>query len=217
MKKTFLIIAVVALCFNLNAQSSSTSDEGIKFGIKAGVNFASITGDETDDLSGLTGFHFGAVLDISISEKFSVQPELLYSTQGAEYKDSDAYDGKFKLNYINIPVMAKYYVAEGFSIQAGPQIGFNTSAKDEYKYTGVDPGFSDDSGTDDIKDFVKGTDFGINFGLGYEMQTGLNFSARYCLGLSDINDLPDNIDPGFSVGDIKNQNGVFQISVGYMF
>lgn len=215
MKKLFLLIAVILLCLNLNAQSSGTPDDGIKFGVKAGVNFASITGDDTDNLSSLTGFHVGAVVDIPVSEKFSVQPELLYSTQGAEYSDSDGYDGKFKLNYINIPIMAKYYVADGFSIQAGPQIGFNTSAKDEY--TGVDPGFNGDSGTDDIKDFVKGTDFGINFGLGYEMQTGLNFSARYCLGLSDINDLPSDIDPGFSYGDIKNHNGVFQISVGFNF
>ena len=215
MKKLFLTFALILLCLNLNAQTNSTPDQGIKFGIKAGVNFASITGDETDNLSSLTGFHVGGVVDIPVSEKFSVQPELLYSTQGAEYGNSDGYDGKFKLDYINIPVMAKLFVADGFSIQAGPQIGFNVSAKDEYK--GVDPGFNGDSGTDDIKDFVKGTDFAINLGLGYEMQNGLNFSARYCLGLSNINDIPSNIDPGFSVGDIKNQNGVFQISVGFNF
>ena len=213
MKKLFLMTVIAFFGFTVFAQDSPSA---IGFGLKAGANFASITGDETDNLSSLTGFHVGAYVDISVSEKFSVQPELLYSTQGAKYEDSDFYDGKFKLNYLNIPIMAKFRVAEGFTLEAGPQVGFLLSAKDEYDYIGADPGFSDLSGEDDIKDLVKGTDFGINFGLGYKMENGLNFSARYCLGLSNINDT-SSIDPGFDMGDIKNQNGVFQLSVGFTF
>lgn len=217
MKKLVLFLTLSAFVLNTNAQTQPTkgSDE-ISFGVKAGVNFASITGDETDDLSSLTGFHFGGFVNIPVSGNFSVQPEILYSAQGAKYEDSDDYDGKFKLNYLNIPVMAKIEVADGFTLEAGPQIGFLLSAKDDYTYVGPDPGFSDDSGEDDIKDFIKSTDFGINFGLGYEMESGLSFGARYSLGISNIID-SDDIDPGFDVDDFKNQNGVFQISVGYSF
>ena len=70
--------------------------------------------------------------------------------------------------------MAKFYVAEGFSIEAGPQVGFLFSAKDEYDFDG-------DTGEDDIKEYFKGIDFGVNFGVGYKLEGGLNLGARYNL------------------------------------
>ena len=190
MKKLLLIITVFAFAFNANAQ------EGINFGVKAGVNFATITGDDVDDVKSRTSFHFGVFTEISISDKFSVQPELLYSSQGAK---SDNSGDELKLDYLNLPIMAKFYVAEGFSLEAGPQVGFLMSAK-----------FDVDGGSEDIKDETSDIDFGLNFGLGFQMETGLSFGARYKLGLSNILDFEGS-------DDFKNQNGVFQISVGYMF
>ena len=193
MKKLFLFAGIAVfglLC--INAQSNPTSD-GIKFGAKAGVNFATLTGD-TEDVKSRTAFHFGVVVEIPVSDKFSVQPELLYSAQGAK---DDLSDDVLKLDYLTIPIMAKLYVAEGFSLELGPQVGFLLSAKEEF-----------DGESEDIKDFVKGTDFGVNFGLGYQLETGLNFGARYNLGLSDLNDFE-------SSDSIKN--GVFQITIGYFF
>ena len=94
--------------------------------------------------------------------------------------------------------MAKYYVAEGLSLEAGPQIGFLIKAE---------------SGADDVsvdvKDAFKSIDFGFNFGAGYKLESGLNFAARYNLGLSDISDDDDS--------DSNVKNGVFQLSVGYTF
>ena len=110
--------------------------------------------------------------------------------------------------------MAKFYVAEGFSLEAGPQIGFLLSSKLDYE--GVGPGYSESS-TEDLKDFTKGIDFGLNFGLGYKMESGLNFGARYNLGLSNFWDLPSDIDPEFGISDFKNKNSVIQLSVGYFF
>jgi hypothetical protein len=182
--------------------------QDLNFGVKGGVNFASITGDFTDDLNSRTSLHFGVVAEIGISEKFSFQPELLYSAQGAKYDDSDGYSGTTKLDYLNIPLIAKYYVAEGFSLEAGPQIGFLLSAKDEYESPG-------DSGEDDVKDFVKGIDFGINLGVGYKLEGGLNFGARYNLGLSNLNDY--DMSDFEEIGSFDWKNGVFQISVGYFF
>lgn len=192
MKKSFLIIAIIVFGLtNLNAQE-------VKFGAKAGLNLASITGDETDGIESRTAFHVGAVAEISISDKFSVQPELLYSAQGA--KDSfDGIDVDAKIDYLNLPIMAKYYVAEGFSLELGPQVGFLLSAKAEGGGESID-----------FKDETKGIDFGANFGVGYKLESGLNFGARYNLGLSNIND-------GEGSDDFKNQNSVIQLSVGYFF
>ena len=192
MKKLFLLAVIAVFGFTtVNAQE-------ISFGAKAGLNLASVTGDETEDLDGRTAFHFGVVAEIGISDKFSIQPELLYSAQGAT-ESFEGIDIDLNLDYINLPVMAKFYVADGFSLEAGPQIGFLTSAKAKA-----------DGEEEDVKDFVKGSDFGANFGVGYKLESGLNFNARYNLGLSNLNDGEDS-------DDFKNQNGVFQISIGYFF
>jgi hypothetical protein len=183
MKKILLVtvIAVLGLT-NVNAQE-------IKFGAKGGLNFASIGGDNTGDVDPVTAFNFGLVAEIPISEKFYFQPELMYSGQGYSFNDDT-----IALNYLNIPLMGKYYLTKGFSLEAGPQIGFLLSAKNDKT---------------DVKDSFNTVDFGVNFGLGYKLDNGLNFGARYNLGLSDIN----NIDNSSN----KNRNGVFQLSVGYFF
>ncbi|SDS94060.1 porin family protein [Winogradskyella sediminis] len=195
MKKLFLCAAMAAFAFtSVNAQE-------VTFGAKAGLNLASISGDETDDLDGRTAFHLGAVAEISISEKFSVQPELLYSIQGAKFEE-DGYEETLKYDYLNLPIMAKYYVAEGFSLEAGPQIGFLLSSKYEAEFDGE----SEEVDNDD----ASSIDFGLNFGVGYKMDSGLNFGVRYNLGLSNIYD-------GEGSDDYSVQNSVLQVSVGYFF
>lgn len=184
MKKLLLVTAITILGLaNINAQD-------VEFGIKGGLNFATITGENTSKDQIITAFNFGAMAEIKISEKFSFQPELLYSGQGYD-TDIDS-EGIIALNYLNIPLMAKYYVTKKLSLEAGPQIGFLLSTK---------------GGTEDYKDLFKTTDFGVNLGIGYKLDSGLNFGARYVLGLSNIND----------VGGTTNKNGVFQLSIGYFF
>ncbi|MBN4057948.1 PorT family protein [Olleya sp. AH-315-K02] len=191
MKKLLLIIAVFALVFNANAQET-------KFGVKAGVNFATIAGDETNDVKSKTAFHVGAVVEIPISDSFSVQPELIYSSQGAKGDDNNS-DVELKLDYINLPIMAKFYVSEGFSLEAGPQVGFLMSSKIE------------ESGeSEDLKNETSGIDFGLNLGLGFKTETGLNFGARYNLGLSNIWDFEGS-------DNFKNQNSALQIFIGFTF
>ena len=206
MKKLMFFIAIAVLCFvNLNAQE-------VKFGVKAGLNLASISRDDTEDLDGRTSFHIGGVVEIKITDKFSFQPELLYSAQGAKSTYEDQFEKDeitIKLDYINLPLMAKYYVAEGFSIEAGPQIGFLMNSEADYDYIDKEDSEFSESGSLDLKDVTKDIDFGFNFGVGYKMENGLNFGARYNLGLSNINDDPDYSD--------KNQNSVIQISVGFFF
>lgn len=189
MKKVLLVTFITVLGLaNVNAQE-------IKLGAKGGLNFSSISGDNTRgiDIGITTSFNFGVLAEIPISEKFYFQPEAMYSGQGYAGKDPDDIT---VLNYLNIPLMGKYYLAKGFSLEVGPQIGFLLSAKNK------------DTDTD-IKDAFNNVDLGVNFGLGYKFDNGLNFGVRYNLGLSDIN----NID---SLSD-KNKNGVFQLSVGYFF
>jgi hypothetical protein len=202
-----LIIAIITI-LSVNAQTT--------FGVKAGVNFASfsytadyIPFEEAE--KGRTSLHFGVVAEIQISDKFSFQPELLFSPQGTSYDNLD-WDGghiqesALKLSYLTMPLMAKYYVAEGFSLEAGPQIGYLLSARDAY----VDLTYGDNYADDWYED-TKKVDHGLNFGIGYKLDFGLNFGARYYLGLSHVFYAGDE-DENYAI-----YNNVFQFSVGYFF
>ncbi|CAM3620094.1 porin family protein [Flavobacterium gelidilacus] len=185
MKKLLLVTALAVFGFsNVNAQE-------IKFGVKGGLNFAYLSGDNTGDLEPVTAFNFGVMSEISITDKFSFQPELMYSGQGFSFKNDD---NPIALSYINLPLMGKYYVIKGLSLEAGPQIGYLIGAD----YDGLD-----------LKDNYKKVDFGANFGLGYKLDNGINFGVRYNLGLSNINDLRGQSD--------KIKNNVLQVSLGYFF
>ena len=198
-----LLVCVLAVVFSMASLNAQDGNAPVRFGAKAGVNFSDITGDMTDSFTGRTSFHIGAVAEIPISESFAIQPELVYSAQGSDYEedfDGMTFSGTVTANFLNIPIMAKYFVADGFTIEAGPQIGILLSSEIE-----------EDDIDLDIKDSLKGIDFGLNFGLGYQLDNGLNFAARYNLGLTDLNDDPDFL------GDFEAKNSVIQLSVGYSF
>lgn len=185
------LLSVLAIC----AFSFSNAQGNINFGAKAGLNLVNLVGD-LEGAESKAGFHFGGMAEISINDKFSVQPELLFSTQGA---DAEFGEDEINLSYISLPIMAKYHVTEALSLEVGPQIGFLVNA--EQKVEGE---------TFDI-DETNDVDFGLNFGLGYKLASGLNFSARYNLGLSNAFD-NDAFDE-----DINVKNSVFQFSIGYFF
>ncbi|OMP30578.1 porin family protein [Mangrovimonas sp. DI 80] len=206
MKKLLLCAAIAVLGLsNVNAQE-------LNFGVKTGVNFATLGGD-IEDADMRLGFHIGGIVEYKFNERMGLQGEVLFSTQGAKYDWSgEGYSEEetWKLDYINVPVSFKYYIVNGFSVEAGPQLGILASAKYEYEYSEDFGGVSvNESGEGDLED-IKSIDFALNVGAGYKMENGLNFGARFSLGLMNLND------SDYSDQFIVN-NGVIQLSVGYMF
>jgi len=197
MKKVlfFAVFTVFAFTTSFAQGEDGGSSSDVSFGIKAGVNFSSIAGDDVDELDGRTSIHTGGVVNIGFSELFALQPEVLFSTQGATMS-MEGVDGTARLDYINIPVLVDITVAEGFSLQGGPQVGFNITSEVEV-----------DGETVDLED-VETIDFGLGIGAQYRLPIGLFFQARYVIGLSNINSETD---------DVKNQNSVFSISAGWFF
>ena len=194
MKKTIIVLSAICLCTFANAQKTKL-DEGIKLGIKGGLNVASLMGD-VEDLGIRTSIHAGLVAEIIVSDNFSIQPELLYSGQGATYTGSAPGFSRFKLDYITLPVLAKFPLANNLSLETGPQIGFLISAKNKTNES-----------NDKIED-LKTIDFGLNAGLNYELNNGVFFQARYNLGLTDIGIAGDNS---------RASNAVIQFSIGKLF
>lgn len=189
MKKIFLVVAAVAF---FAAQGIA---QDLNFGAKGGVNLSKFIGDDANDSDMLTSFHLGLVAEYMVNDQFAIQPELLFSAEGAKAETAKI-ESKSKLNYINIPVMFKYYVAPGFSINAGPQVGFLVDSKLEVG--------DKDTDTDDM---FKTVDFGLGFGAAYKFNANMFLEGRYNLGLTKIMDK----------GDANVKNGVIQLSLGYMF
>ena len=149
----------------------------------------------------------GAVAEFKLSETISVQPEVLYSTQGVKSKEL-GFDADIKLDYITVPFMLKFYLVNGFNLEIGPQLGFLTSAKVELE----------ESVEFDVKDSLKNVDVGANLGLGYKFSNGFIVGARYSLGLININDEEELEEFGlFNLDNYKLHNGVFQLSMGFKF
>jgi hypothetical protein len=209
MMKKYIFLVALTLIFwnNLEAQM-------VNVGIKAGTNHAKIIGTDAYELvsessvsiSGIFSFHAGLFAVVKINNKFAIQPEVLYSEQGFKYPKSYTSNNvlitknlEVKLDYINFPIMVKYYPFEQFFLDFGPQFGFLLNAEQESL-----------SGNTIVKTDVKhdyeDTDTGFNFGLGYEGDKFTIYS-RYTLGLQDLH----------KTVDADNKNSVIQFGVGYKF
>lgn len=196
MKKLQLItILLLALSFNANAQL-------FRLGIKGGINYANQSGgnitinsNNYNDPSAITNFHFGLLAEVKLSESFSIQPELLYTTQGADYKNSastivlDAYkDYSNKVGYLSVPVMVKIYLGKTLSLELGPQASLLVSEKNSF----------------DVKN-ANTFDFGLAGGIGINLTKSIFLQARYVAGLTEASK------------DATVKNSVVQISAGLMF
>ena len=206
MKKIFVAV-VVLLSFGISfAQEETKSGSDIKYGAKGGLNIANIVGDDAGDANVFIGFNAGFFVEIPVADKLIFQPEILYSAQGSKSDgiiDGYNVDATLKFNYINVPLMFKYQVANKFSLEAGPYIGFLTSAKLKFDVEGLG------SDTVDMKDDVKSTDFGIGVGMNYEFSDVIFANARYQGGLTEIGDS--------EAGGNSVKNSVFQIGLGFRF
>jgi hypothetical protein len=168
--------------------------QGIGLGLKGGVNFANQSikqiSQSVGDLStdGRTGFHAGAYLVLAFSEKWAIQPEIMYSSQGAEIPTLNEMN---KFNYMSIPVLLRWKPISLISIEAGPQFSSLLSVKD--------------TNGDSIKENFKNGDFGLAAGATVHLPLGLNAGVRYIWGFNDISDVQDR--------EVKNTLG--QIFVGW--
>jgi hypothetical protein len=205
MKKSILLIAIGLFGFtSVNAQ------EFVMFGAKGGVNFSSFYGDGVPaftDHKGRTSFHLGLVAEIPVSERFSIQPEVLYSGQGYDLATrNNGNDVEYQLDYINVPLIAKFYVFEGLALEAGPQVGFLVNSEIDFDPSSVNDGNSINLNEDQ---FNK-TDFSVALGASYKFRGGLFLNGRYNIGLREVYD-----DSVVSGADAKHS--VVQLGLGFMF
>lgn len=198
MKKLLLSVFLLSAVILISAPNAQA-----QLGVKAGLNSANFndTDASTDSRMGLMA---GVTYDFAIPmSPITIQPGVFYAQKGAE-SSSELGDGKIKLDYVEIPVVAKFdFILDNPMLTPhvyfGPYMGFNINAESEI--SGEEGSLSGD-----IEDEVKGTDFGVVVGAGADI-TKFNVGLRYSAGLSDIaeNDAFDG------------KNGVFSIVAGINF
>lgn len=194
MKKIFLGLALVAgtFAFSQKTSASVASSSPVRFGLKAGLNISTISNSNANSKA---GFYGGVFANIPVAQDFSVQPEVLYSGQGAKAKSNS--DIKLNTDYIAVPVMLQYNLIPNLYVEAGPQFAFLISAKGKGNGASVD-----------VKDDFKTFDFGLGLGAGYYFTQNIGVNVRYTAGLTKIAKEDD--------GD-SSKNGVFQIGLAYKF
>ena len=207
-KKKFLglILICIVISNGLLAQSKLDADHEnfFRFGVKAGVNINKINGQSYKD-----GFNYnfqgGVFTQFNFSKTFGIQPEISFVQTESEFTDDpntiydDLFGGgtqhKAKLNYLEIPVLLNINVgpSKRVKLQFGPSYGaLLKQTVDSLKANG---------------DIYKNGEWSAIGGLWLQLPF-VNLSARYKLGLSDVNAI-DNRQTW------KNQ--AIQISAGFTF
>ena len=206
MKKLFFAAAVLMCSLTAFAQSK----EGT-FSIqpKAGINISNLS--NKDNAKVKLGFTAGAEAEYQLTKQLSLSAGALFSMQGAksttvfrevdnttkEIREVDI-KNTMEFDYINVPILANYYIIEGLAVKLGIQPGFNIVAKRK-RTDGVD------KVSENLKNLgvdVRKVDFSIPIGVSYEFNDFV-VDARFNLGLTEVADL------------VKSKNRVFQITFGY--
>ena len=158
----FLVLAVV----------TSTSAQSLHLCLIGSANISYFRGSNANFKSdNINSYHAGFFVELGVSEIFSIQPELMYSTMGAKLSVSGSVDEfRNKLGYLSIPVLAKVYLlSDRLSIELGPQVSFLLREKDNVNLR--------KSNT---------YDFSIAGGATLQILGPLFIQGRYNLGLSTV-------------------------------
>ena len=191
MKKIMMIAAMMVATLSANAQNEVGQWTLMP---KAGINISTITGD--GDQKSKVGFVGGAEFEVGIAEKFGLDFGILYSMEGCKVPANNFINGasgnvNLNFDYINIPILAQYYLAKGFAIKAGLQPGFNVRHKLSYDGESVNI------------DGAKSFNFAIPVGLSYEYKNFV-LDVRYNIGLTKVIKDTD-----------QGRSSAFAITLGY--
>ena len=223
MKKLF---ALVALCVATVSASAQSEVGTFTLQPKIGLNVSFLTNVENSSIEFLNsvqegdrdvnfGFAAGVEAEYQLTPMISVAAGLLYSMQGTKWADIESSgmglklmnkDRKIELGYLNIPIVANFYVAKGFALKAGVQMGFLVNDKAKYTYYENDEQ-REVKVSGDVKG-VKKFDLSIPLGASYEFNNHVVIDARYNLGLTKVCEGKEGK---------SSKNSVIQVTVGYKF
>ena len=201
-KKLMTLLLVMMACMSASAQ--------VQYGAKVGFDLTNFWGkDKVHTMA--PNYQAGLLMEYKFNPCFAIAPEVVFASQGSGkmtlYEAGWVGEGptsttkiSYQTNYINVPVMLKYYASPAFSIDFGPQVGFNVYSK--YTITGENV---IEQGAIDYKDYTRAVEFGLGLGGTYNLTEKAFIQARYTLGLTKVFKNPDS------------KNGNIQLAFGMKF
>lgn len=180
-KKILTSMALLGLIGFTTTQAQSTD---ASFGIKGGANFSNLYVDDVDDNNVLAGFNLGVFVNMPLNEAVSIQPEFLYSQKGAKLAYDNALatgEAKFRLNYLEVPVLLKLNLTPNFNLHAGPYVAYLIDSKVTNETNGGAFDFEQNIDNDDLNKF----DYGLSGGIGFDFSS-VSIGARYNYGLNTV-------------------------------
>ncbi len=174
MKRQILTFAILTCSYLTHAQ--------ISFGVKAGINFNSISASSSlvgDTYKSNLAFHLGVFGQLKLKEKFFLIPELQFNQRGAFINNPPNSDVRLNLNYIDLPVLLSYQTVKQINIDLGPNISFKTSAT----------ATSGNSTNNVDKLYGKDVEFGISTGLRLNLSDKISIIGRYYHGITAIDEI----------------------------
>ena len=211
MRKFILLAVSFVMTVNLMAQRPAEGSFVVRPMVGLGMSFfgheMSVAGI-TIDSKLKAGFTIGAEAGYQVNSWFQPSVGVFYSQQGSKIESDvfgQTYTSKAKLDYINIPVLANFYVWEGLALKIGVQPGFNINSK-------LDGQVSLTQYNDvDAKDITESFQLQIPIGASYEYSNFV-FDVRMLIPCTKAyKNQPD--DSFFE----SNHNDVYQVTVGYNF
>jgi Outer membrane protein beta-barrel domain len=200
-KSAFLLLLIISVSTATYAQKESF----FRMGAKAGVNINKIDGKSYNTAFNYN-FQAGVFVQFNITKKIGIQPEVSFVQTQSEFTDdaNNIYDDLFgggtqhkaKLNYLEVPVLLNINVGptQKVKLQVGPSYGGLLKQTVDSLKTGT-------------SNLYKNGEWSAIGGLWIQLPL-INLSARYKLGLSNVNGIND-------AQTWKNQ--AIQISVGITF
>ena len=200
MKKILFVVALLAATMTVQAQ-------GLKFGIKGGLNLTKMTfSKDVYSSDNQAGFYLGPTLKLSLPLGFCVDAAALYDQRSAKVESDNltgvqgAGDEKIKQKSIQIPINARYNIGlgseAGIYLAVGPQFGFPVGDKVYNTKVG--------------EYTLKSSNLSFNFGAGVYLLDHLEVGFSYNLAAGKSGDFKDH-------SDIDTHNNAWQIGAAIYF
>lgn len=211
MKKVFFIVV-----FAILGVLESKAQVRVRPGVKAGLNVSKFTNSEMDSKK---DFYLGGLLSIKFNEIYTLQPEIIYSKQGAYRREYSLIDYgndfdpvvsgqnrkvEYAIDYLSVGAMSQFTPGNGFHFVVGPSLDFKVSDNFNENYVSDPIAF----------------DLAFVGGIGYSLASGLSIDARFKQGLVDI--FGYNFNANYDTNGNGNYdeivlNQLFQLGVSYTF
>jgi hypothetical protein len=178
MKTTIRSISLLTLALAASSAGAAKA-QGARFGLKAGASYTSVVGQNVAGASHKWGFHGGVLVNFKLNDRFSLQPEVLYSQKGTK---GDGSRNRINLRYVDLPVLLRAGTGlGGLFVEVGPQLGY-LAASDAR----LDSRTPLTRVTSDFAGSYPAFDLGYAAGVGYQLANGLGVGLRYNGGFTPV-------------------------------